>query len=71
MKKPPEKSANQTIKLFREILKTDNIRDYIVILLVLSYTVLVFYRVIGENEKIPESFFGLVMGAFAFYFRNK
>lgn len=71
IRKEQKRPVGQTIKLFREIFKKDNVRDYIVLFLVIGYTFLVFYRVIKMKEKIPESFFGLVMGAFAYYFRSR
>jgi hypothetical protein len=64
------KKENFVIRLLKELLKIDNIRDYLVLMLVGGYIFIVAYKCVVKGEEIPIEFYGLVMTAFGYYFRG-
>lgn len=62
---------NKIIRLLKLLLKDENVKDYLVVLLAISYIVFVGYGVIVKGKDLPMEFVVLVSGALGTYFHKK
>jgi len=56
------------IALLTLLLKKENVRDYLVLILVVSYVAYVGHQVFGLGQAVPMEFTVLVSGAISYYF---